>query len=443
MATVLATNFGAAGLVRNVQQIHSIGIYWIVIYLFIVFRLWTMSWLSLCMKPFMHHLSMTETIGSVYGKYPRVITALISICKCIISVTSQIIVTTESIAICVNFDNSRIITVLATLLLIFYSTSGGVRSITFTDILQFATFTIVIPLIGWFVFIKIGKPISELFPILQAQPKFQFRNLFHFDVKLMNMVAILLCCLTPCVEPSMIQKIYMSSDPIQSKKVFSYASICSFLIRTFIILIGLFVFVGAPELTAKEIWGYIVTHMPPIFKGIFAISLLAMAMSTADSELNSCSIMVSHDILESIRGVKEDPYPYQLRIAKLTTLIVGLLAMIIAFYCRNLLKLMFWTLDLDVTVVAPFILIVFGFRSTSRTALLGMATGALAILSWNKWVRSIIEINGAFICMLAAHYLLKQPKGAGWVKPDDVFKQIQQEHSRKREERKEAICFGQ
>ncbi|AXI24186.1 Sodium:solute symporter family protein [Cardinium endosymbiont of Sogatella furcifera] len=184
----------------------------------------------------------------------------------------------------------------------------------------------------------------------------------------------------------------------------------------------------------------------PCFKGIVAISLLAMAMSTADSELNSCSIMVSHDMLESIRGVKADPYRHQLLLAKLTTLVVGLLAMIVAFCCKDLLKLMFWTLDLDVIVVAPFILIVFGFRGTSRTALLGMATGALAILSWNKWVKSIIEVNGAFICMLinilamlAAHYLFKQPKGTGWVKPDNDFLQIQQENSRKKAERKERI----
>ena len=97
-------------------------------------------------------------------------------------------------------------------------------------------------------------------------------------------------------------------------------------------------------------------------------------------------------------------------------------------------------------ITLPALLAVFGFRGTSRTALIGMGTGALAILTWNKWVKSTTDIDGSFVCMLAnglammvAHYLLKQPDGTGWLKPDNVFRQIQQEDSRKRAERKEAI----
>ncbi|WP_339044362.1 hypothetical protein [Cardinium endosymbiont of Tipula unca] len=42
------------------------------------------------MKPFMHHLSMAETMGSVYGQAPRVITALSSIAASIAIVAMQI-----------------------------------------------------------------------------------------------------------------------------------------------------------------------------------------------------------------------------------------------------------------------------------------------------------------------------------------------------------------
>ncbi|WP_243553070.1 hypothetical protein [Candidatus Cardinium sp. cBcalN2] len=111
---------------------------------------------------------------------------------------------------------------------------------------------------------------------------------------------------------------------------------------------------------------------------------------------------------------------------------------------------MFLAIDFSIPVVtAPFILSVFGFRGTSRTALIGMATGTLAILVWSKWVEPIdseIGIDGAFPCMLAnglammaAHYLLKQPKDTGWIKPDSMFTQIQQENARKRAERRETI----
>ncbi|MDD9140209.1 MAG: hypothetical protein NQ127_04840, partial [Candidatus Cardinium sp.] len=75
-------------------------------------------------------------------------------------------------------------------------------------------------------------------------------------------------------------------------------------------------------------------------------------------------------------------------------------------------------------ITAPFLLAVYGFRGTSRTALIGMATGIVAILAWNRWIKPITGINGAFPCMLAnglamlaAHYLLPQPAGTGWFPP--------------------------
>jgi Na+/proline symporter len=185
----------------------------------------------------------------------------------------------------------------------------------------------------------------------------------------------------------------------------------------------------------------------PVFKEFISISLLAMTMSTADSHLNACAVIVSHDIVESVRGVNKVPKSHQFRLAKLTALMVGLFAMMLAFYCNDLLKLSF---ALSVPIVtAPFILAVFGFRGTSPTALIGMATGILTIVVWNQWIEPTTEIDGSFPCMLAnglammaAHYLLPQPEGKGWVEPDDHFKQVQQAKARKKSHRKEAFKNG-
>ncbi|MEF2229169.1 MAG: hypothetical protein V3581_04020 [Candidatus Cardinium sp.] len=173
-----------------------------------------------------------------------------------------------------------------------------------------------------------------------------------------------------------------------------------------------------------------------------------MAMSTADSSLNACSVIVSNDIIKNNtkQGTKISD-KFQLKIARRTTIVVGLLAMLLAFKCQNLLTLLYWSFDCIVPLVtAPFILAVFGFRGTSHTALIGMTTGILTILAWNKWIEPSTGMNGAFIAMLAnvlsmmiAHYLFKQPKDTGWVGPDDTFKQIQQENARKGAERKETI----
>ena len=451
VATVLATFFEGGGLVRNVECIYDLGLWFIGVLLLVPFGIWIISRLSLRMGPFMAHLSMAETMGSIYGRYPMFITVLVSICNCIIGVTSQIIIMSQAIGMCVTLANSYVIPIFSTLLLIFYSTFGGIRAVTFTDVLQFITFSIIIPLLCWFTFIKIGKPIAAIVPMLECHTKFQLSSLFHSSTQLASVVLLLLADLpTYIIAPALVQRVYMASSPIQAQKVFSCATVFSIIIQVFIVLIGLFTFVGASDLPKAEMWGYIMAHIPPFFKGFVAISLLAMAMSTADSFLNSCAVMVSHDVAKNIKKQKEITDVTQLKIARWTTLVVGILAMLLAFKCQDLLQLLYWSLDSTGPILAaPFILAIFSFRGTARTALIGMVTGGLTILAWNKWVEPSTGINGSFLAMLAnglammaAHYLLKQPEDAGWVGPDDQFKQIVQENARKRSEQRESIKSG-
>ncbi|ROT47544.1 hypothetical protein [Candidatus Cardinium hertigii] len=101
--------------------------------------------------------------------------------------------------------------------------------------------------------------------------------------------------------------------------------------------------------------------------------------------------------------------------------------MVLAFYRNDLLDLLKLTFAFTVPIItAPFVLAVFGFRGSGRTALIGMATGIVTIIAWNQWIEPTTGIDGSFVCMLAnglamlaAHYLLPQPPGTGWIEPDD------------------------
>ncbi|MGI2298744.1 sodium:solute symporter family transporter [Candidatus Cardinium hertigii] len=450
VATVLATGFGAGGLIRNVQEYYNQGLYWMLKVIGgVSLGYCVTAWLALRMGPFMRHLSLADSIGRIYGKLPRFVVSISTICYCIVTITAQLVAISKGISICIGSDNAEIITVFSALILIFYSSFGGIRAVTYTDVMQFTTFAIIIPLLAWFMFVKSGKSIVEMIPIWQSQSKFQFKNLFHLDAKLINILFILLGSLT-ISNPTTIQRIYMASNSIQASKVFFYSGIFRIIITIFIILVSLFVFIDAPELPVANIWNYIMNSIPPMFKGCLGISMIAMAMSTADSYLNICSVTISHDIVEVIRGVKKATSSYQLRLLRISSVIVGLLSMLLAFSCRDLLALLKLALNVRTPITdAPLILAIFGFRGTARTALIGMFTGTLSILAWNKWIAPTTDIHGAFPCMLAnglamlaAHYLLKQPESAGWVGPDHRFKQMEQENARKRADRKEAIRNG-
>ncbi|WP_034576868.1 sodium:solute symporter family transporter [Cardinium endosymbiont of Bemisia tabaci] len=167
-------------------------------------------------------------------------------------------------SICLESIDPDVITVCATLLLIFYSTFGGVRAVTYTDVFQFLTFSIIIPLLAWFVFTKTGKSVSEIGTILQSHDKFQFSNVFQFK-KQLGLFLLLLSNFASYINSGIIQRVYMSSGPSQAKEVFSYATLFYFIIKFFIILVGLFVFLGVPDLPKEKIWPYIISHISPIF----------------------------------------------------------------------------------------------------------------------------------------------------------------------------------
>ncbi|TDG95050.1 sodium:solute symporter family transporter [Cardinium endosymbiont of Culicoides punctatus] len=422
IATIVATAYGGGGLTRNVEQVHAQGLYWIVWSSLGIFSIWIISPLASRMQPFMENLSMADTIGRVYGRIPRVITVLSSVAASIASLAIQINVITLAISVCTDLNNTKAISMIATLILVFYSAFGGIRAVAYTDTVQFVTFFMVIPILACILFQKTGKSTSDVIHFLGTQKKFEFESIS--GQALISLIALRLAGLFSYIEPPMIQRVYMAKTAIQAKKSFFHAGILSFVIKVFILLVGVAVLIAAPELSTQGIWGYIMGALSPVVKGLVCMVLLSMAMSTADSILNACAVMISYDLIKGVFGEKIAASINQLEIARLTSATLGIFAMILTFYKKDLLDLLKLSFDLTIPViVAPFILAVFGFRGTSIIATVGMVIGGLSIYLWNKWIKPKTGIDGSFVCMLAngvamlaTYYLFPQPEGVGWIK---------------------------
>lgn len=246
VVTVLATAFGGGTLMHGMPKIYDIGIE-IVSFFAISVCFWINSLLALHMGPFVEHLSAAETIGSVYGKHPRAIVAVLGICFSIAVVAVQITAMSSVMRMCIDSIDPHIMAIPATLILITYAMLGGVRAITVTDIVQFVTFMIIIILLIKFLFIKTGKSFLEVILLLKREEKFQLNGLFQLDRQLLKIVidglwsAFLLT-------PSITQRVYMASSPIQAYKIFLRSTLFSVIVMGCIASIGLLVFAGDPTL---------------------------------------------------------------------------------------------------------------------------------------------------------------------------------------------------
>lgn len=283
LATLLATSFCGVVLVSPVQVCYSYGLLQFCLMFVNAIALWLTSLAWVRMAPFMHHLSIAETIGSVYGNYPRIITALLSIWYTISTLIFQINAISYIVTACLHSVDPNSMIVLAALVIITYAAFGGIRSVTNTDVLQFITFIIIIIIVAKLMFVKTGKSFLEIIWFARKQEKFKLSSLCYPDSHLWDCIVYFLFCLLSIVDPAIIQRMYMCSGPIQVKKVFLYGSFLYVLIMLFICLIGLFVFSSNSTLSMEEIWGYIVTSLPSFLQGAIVTCVLAMATSTADS----------------------------------------------------------------------------------------------------------------------------------------------------------------
>ena len=437
VAIVLASTYGGGGLIRNVQEVYHQGLFWTLCsFVFSPLSFWLLSIVVLRMEPFMGNFSLAETIGQVYGKIPRIITVLCSMLSCISFLAIQIIVTTQVISLCMGDIHTEIIPMISALILSFYAIFSRTRSVKMVDIVQFIAFFLIIPCLVWLMFININKPFVDIIADLNSFKKFQVNQVFQWD-KISIGILIYQCTylIGRMTYPSTIQRVYMSSNVAQGRKVLLISSIVDFFIKGFILLVGVLAFASNPYLEKAAIWPIITMKFAPLFKGFLAISLLAMSMSTADACLNTCSVMVVHDMINTLRSKKMED-SHQLRLARLIVFLVGLLALLLTVKQKDLVKLFMLGNSCFVPIVtAPLLLAIYGFRSSSRTALIGIVTGAMVSFVLGKYLSGI---DSAFLAMLAngiamllAHYGFLGKTQDSWVKPSLAYQQLKQAKKRR------------
>jgi len=360
VATVLATTFCGATLLYDLEGAHERGIYWIVYCLLLTtFTLKLLGVLAVRMGPFMSNLSIAETIGQVYGPMPRLLSGIASLAGSVTSLSIQLVVISNAITSCVQGVSSKQVIVAATVVLVIYSSLGGIRSVTLTDVFQLLSFSIILPLIAWFMFQKIDKPI-DILSFLQSQEQYQLKKLYTFDKKWFAMVLLLITWTLDGLEPALIQRVYMARTVAQAKKVFNYSMLGATVINIFTICIAIFVFIQTVDLGVDHAFSYMMDNLPSnAFKGLVCIALLAMSMSSTDSELNANAVIFTNDIAIHVRALSRvNP----LVIARSTSFILGFLAILLVQHETNLMKLLKLSFDFYIPIAtAPFLLAIFGF----------------------------------------------------------------------------------
>lgn len=422
VATIVATYASGSGFLTTLSKIYSDGFYYLLAYsggiisllivaLFIIPR----------MGEFLGNVSIAEAMGDIYGKKVRFITAIAASIGAAGLMAVQFKAFGGIIAYFIGI-NPTVSIVVAGLIVTIYSTLGGIKSVTFTDILQAAAFTVVILLIGFIIW---GEFYTNKMSLTGAfdNPKYNISSLLNSSNKgFWDFIMLLIYFSIPVVSAVSFQRISMGRDVAQAKKAFIISSIVLFAIKLSIAWIPFLISSINPDLNKNELLPYIVNTYTFIgLKGFIVLAIIAFSMSTADSRINATATLFTNDIYKLLIKSRDN----DMLVLRLFAFSLGIVTIALSLIETDLLTMVIFANSFYYPVIVPvFLCTVFGFRSSSKSVLAGMTTGLIFSIVWKKLpseylpfspevVGVLLAIASNAIVLIATHYIFRQP--GGWV----------------------------
>jgi SSS family solute:Na+ symporter len=268
-----------------------------------------------------------------------------------------------------------------------YTVIGGLKAVIYTDTVQW------IILMGGLVFIGIPMgyyaiggidAIRETVkPELLSLTNFEWSTMFNWMITIIPIWF---------VGMTLYQRIYACKDEKTAKRAWYIAGLFEYPIMAFMgVLLGLFSKVAADQ-GMFEYAGYmnpeeldpemglplmLRTILPVGLMGLMLSAYFSAIMSTADSCLMAASGNVVTDILRRVTNNNEDDKKI-LKLSQYITLLIGVLALILASFMQNVLDLMLLSYAFMVSgLFVPVIGALYWKKSTSIAAFWAMLLGGL------------------------------------------------------------------
>lgn len=274
---------------------------------------------------------------------------------------------------------------------IIYTVLGGLKAVIYTDTVQWALLMIGLILVGIPIsYIEIGG--MEAIRSSVGEEMLSLTNLSWQDFVYWGVTIIPIWF----VGMTLYQRIYACKDEKTAKRAWYLAGVFEWPVMAFLgVTLGLFAKVAAEQgmfayLGAENVMETDPeTGLPMLLRTVLPVGLLGVMMaayfsailSTADSCLMASSGNVVTDIIGRFTGSKPDEKRF-VRISQVVTLIIGVLAILLAASMENVLDLMLDSYAFMVSgLFVPVIGALYWERSTPSGAMTAMITGGVTTLT--------------------------------------------------------------
>lgn len=301
------------------------------------------------------------------------------------------------------FTISPIWLVLFWLVIIGYTTFGGLKAIVATDVLQVFMIVVIFTAVLFYI-----VPIGKIGPILLSQPLTLEGPLFSDGF----FAALIAPILFSMIEQDLAQRCFAA----KTKRVATISALlaaCFLLIYAFVpIILGMYAKMSGITFVAGQSPLVLLfqSRLGSIGMTLVACALLAAICSTADSLLGAASSNLIADILPS-NG------PFSLSLSRALTLLVGVSALVIAFNFDDVIGIIVKSYEVSLAALfVPLILAMYLKVPSPLAAKLSVLFGLLAFFSVNYFAPPFpptllaLLISGVGFCIGALIELLKKTR---------------------------------
>ncbi len=282
--------------------------------------------------------------------------------------------------------NLTLAILLAGTVILAYTVMGGLKAVIYTDVFQ-----MVILLIGIvFLLVPIGLyqlgGWSGMVEQLAAQP--ETAGMLRWDAVSWKEMLGWVFAVLPIwfISIAALQRIIAARDEATARKAFFLTGIPIewplFAIGS--TLVGVFARIMVPDLADPELATptMIMMLLPVGITGIVIAAYIAAIMSTADSCLIGPVTIFTHDIYR--KYIRPDATDQQLmRVARTLTIVLGVLAVILAYQVPNILDLVLFAYTFGAAgLFFPMLGLLFWRRTTASGAFWSMILGGVSAVAW-------------------------------------------------------------
>ncbi|WP_298717510.1 sodium:solute symporter [uncultured Oceanisphaera sp.] len=324
-----------------------------------------------------------HTVGDImeqqFGRYARLITGIFSLIFCIGILGAQALAVGTVFNAIIGIDITTGILIGMGVVLL-YSTIGGMWAVIQTDVVQFLMLAIFMPITLLIGINEVGG--AEQLIARLPDSHFSIMGDYGPGMFLSLFIAFLL---GETLVPPYTQRALAAPDSRNAKIGYTISGVFGFLFYFVSSTIGLIALILYPDISPDLAMPELIrTALPLGITGLVLASLLAVVMSTADSYLNSASVIFVKDIYQGFINPDVDE-KNKLWIERLVNLLIGIGAVVFALYATSIIDALLISYSLWApTILIPFVLGVLLDLKCSKSAIGAIIAGALVTIVW-KW----------------------------------------------------------